>query len=62
MNLPKDTDSQQILSECQEYGEVLTLKYFKQLGSAVVVFDDVHSAIACKAALQNKYEMTFGEV
>jgi hypothetical protein len=62
VNLGKDTDSQALLQECEDFGEVRAFKYIKQLDSAVVVFNDIRSAIDCKLVMQSKRPVSFGEV
>jgi len=48
------------VQECQEFGEIRAFKFIKQLDSAVVVFNDVSSAIDCKLVMQSKRLVSFG--
>ena len=62
VNLEKDIDSQALMQECMDFGEVRAFKYIKPLDSAVVVFNDIRSAIDCKLVMQAKRPVSFGEV
>lgn len=62
VNLGKDIDPEALLHDCTQYGEVRAFKYIKLLGSAVVVFHDIGSAVDCKLAMQAKHPVSFGEV
>lgn len=62
VNLGKDVDTEAIQSECEQFGEIRAFKYFKQLNSIVVVFNDVRAAVDCKLVMQSKRTVAFGDV
>lgn len=62
VSLAKDIEPDELLQECQTFGEVRAFKYIKQLNSAVVVFHEIGNAIDCKLVMQTKHHVSFGEV